>query len=131
MTAFEKLNGFIMQLADVYLPITPQEKERLQAELTLIEKTGYAQLFQAIYDTWQSLFVNGVRCYLTGEAEKWYTFYFLDMIRENPLEREAPTSVLSKVTFVVPKNRQEKAKRYASSWSLPKGMFEMEIEQDS
>lgn len=120
-----------MQLADVYLPITPQEKERLQAELSVIEKTNGANLFQAIYDTWQALFLNGVRCYLTGEAEKWFIFYFFDMIRENPLEKEMPNCALSKATFVVPKNWQEKAKRYISAWNLPEGAFEMGMEQDS
>lgn len=130
MTEFEKWNSFIMRLADVYLPITPQEKERLQAELSVIEKTNSAKLFQSIYDTWQSLLLNDVHCYLTGEAKKWFIFYFLDMIRENPLEKEMPNCALSKITFVVPKKRQEKAKRYTSIRGLP-DVFEMEIEQDS
>lgn len=103
MTAFEKWNGFIMQLADLYLPITPQEKERLQAELSVIEKTNSANLFQAIYDAWHLLKLKGIPAYITGKAEKWFIFYFLDIVRENPIERELPSQVPSKITFVIMK----------------------------
>lgn len=107
MTAFEKWKGFILGLADVYLPITPQGRERLQAELFVIEKTNSAEVFQAIYDAWHLLKIKGIHSYITGEAEEWFIFYFLDMVRENPIEREVPTQIPSKVTFVM----EEKAKK--------------------
>ena len=106
MTAFEKWKGFILGLADVYLPITPQGKERLQAELSVIERMNGAEVFQAIYDAWLLLIINGIRSYITGEAEEWFIFYFLDMVRENPIEREVPTQIPSKITVVIEKNKR-------------------------
>lgn len=103
MTAFEKWNGFIMQLAEVYLPITPQEKERLQAEFSVIEKTNSANLFQAIYDAWYLFKLRGIHTYITGDAEKWFIFYFLDMVRKNPIESELPLQVPSRMNFVTVK----------------------------
>ncbi len=103
MTTFEKWNGFIMQLAEVYLPITPQEKERLQAELSVIEKTNSVNLFQTIYDAWHLFKLRGIHTYITGEAKKWFIFYFLDMVRENPIGSELPLQVPSKVNFVTVK----------------------------
>ena len=103
MTAFEKWNGFILGLADVYLPITPQGRERLQAELSVIEKTNGAEVFQAIYDAWHILNIKGIHSYITGVAEEWFIFYFLDMVRENPIESELPLQVPSKVNFVTVK----------------------------
>ena len=125
MTAFEKWKGFILGLADVYLPITPQGKERLQAELYVIEKTNSAEVFQAIYDAWLLLIINGIRSYITGEAEEWFIFYFLDMVRENPIEREVPTQIPSKITFVIPQREKEKAKRVALTWRLPENIYEI------
>ena len=125
MTAFEKWKCFILGLADVYLPITPQGKERLRAELALIEKTNSAEVFQAIYDAWLLLIINGIRSYITGEAEEWFVFYFLDMVRENPIEREVPTQIPSKITFVIPQREKEKAKRVALTWRLPENMYEI------
>ena len=125
MTAFEKWNGFILGLAEVYLPITPQGRERLQAELFVIEKTNSAEVFQAIYDAWLFLIINGIRSYITGEAEEWSIFYFLDMVRENPIEREVPTQIPSKITFVIPQGEKEKAKRVALTWRLPENTYEM------
>ena len=101
MTAFEKWKGFIEHLVDVYLIVTPQEKERLQAELSVIEKTNSAEVFQAIYDAWHLLKIKGIQSYITGEAEKWFIFHFLDMVRENPRGSELPLHVPSKVTFVI------------------------------
>lgn len=106
MTAFEKWKGFILGLADVYLPITPQGRERLQAELSVIEKTNSAEVFQAIYDAWHLLKIKGIQSYITGEAEEWFIFYFLDMVRENPIEREVPTQIPSKITVVIEKNKR-------------------------
>ena len=60
MTAFEKWKRFIEHLVDVYLIVTPQEKERLQAELSVIEKTNCAEIFQAIYDAWHSIKIKGI-----------------------------------------------------------------------
>ena len=125
MTAFEKWNGFILGLADVYLPIAPQGRERLQAELSVIEKTNSAEVFQAIYDAWLLLIINGIRSYITGVAEEWFVFYFLDMVRENPIEREVPTQIPSKITFVIPQREKEKAKRVALTWRLPENMYEI------
>ena len=125
MTAFEKWKGFILGLADVYLPITPQGRERLQAELSVIEKTNSVEVFQAIYDAWLLLIINGIRSYITGEAEEWFIFYFLDMVRENPIEREVPTQIPSKITFVIPQREKEKAKRVALTWRLPENMYEI------
>ena len=125
MTAFEKWKGFILGLADVYLPITPQGRERLQAELFVIEKTNSAEVFQAIYDAWLLLIINGIRSYITGEAEEWFIFYFLDMVRKNPIEREVPTQIPSKITFVIPQGEKEKAKRVALTWRLPENMYEI------
>ncbi len=127
MTAFEKWNGFIEQLIYFECP-ADNEKSRLQAELALIEKTGCAQLFQAIYNTWQSLLVNGVRGFLTGGAEAWDIFRFLDMTRENSLGKEMSTGGLSKVTFVVPQEAKEKAERFALAWKLPKNTYEIVVE---
>ncbi len=127
MTTFEKWNGFIEQLIYFECP-ADNEKSRLQAELALIEKTGCAQLFQAIYNTWQSLLVNGVRGFLTGEAEAWDIFRFLDMTRENSLGKEMPTGGLSKVTFVVLQEAKEKAERFALAWKLPKNTYEIVVE---
>ena len=125
MTAFEKWKGFILGLADVYLPITPQGRERLQAELFVIEKTNSAEVFQAIYDAWHLLKIKGIHSYITGEAEEWFVFYFLDMVRENPIEREVPTQIPSKITFVIPQGEKEKAKRVALTWKLPENMYEI------
>ena len=125
MTAFEKWNGFILGLADVYLPIAPQGRERLRAELALIEKTNSAEYFQAVYDAWLLLIINGIRSYITGEAEEWFIFYFLDMVRENPIEREVPTQIPSKITFVIPQGEKEKAKRVALTWKLPENTYEI------
>ena len=125
MTAFEKWNGFILGLADIYLPIAPQGRERLQAELSVIEKTNGAEVFQAIYDAWLLLIINGIRSYITGEAEEWFIFYFLDMVRENPIEREVPTQIPSKITFVIPQREKEKAKRVALTWRLPENIYEI------
>ena len=101
MTAFEKWKRFIEHLVDVYLIVTPQEKERLQAELSVIEKTNCAEIFQAIYDAWHSIKIMGFHSYITGEAEEWFIFHFLDMVRESPIEREIPTQIPSKITFVI------------------------------
>ena len=124
MTTFEKWNGFIEQSIYFECP-TDNEKSRLQAELALIEKTGCAQLFQAIYDTWHLLNIKGIHSYITGEAEEWLIFYFLDMVRENPIEREVPTQIPSKITFVIPQGEKEKAKRVALTWRLPENMYEI------
>ena len=59
MTAFEKWNGFIEQLIYFECP-ADNEKSRLQAELALIEKTNSAEVFQAIYDAWLLLIINGI-----------------------------------------------------------------------
>ncbi|MBQ7912184.1 MAG: hypothetical protein IJ308_00355 [Clostridia bacterium] len=101
MTALEKWKGFIQGLVDVYLIVTPQEEERLQAELSVIEKTDSAEVFQAIYDAWHLLSIKGIHSYITGEAEEWFIFHFLDMVRESPIEREIPTQIPSKITFVI------------------------------
>lgn len=124
MTAFEKWNGFIEQLIYFECP-ADNEKSRLRAELALIEKTNSAEYFQAVYNINQSLFLNDNRCYLTGEAEEWFIFYFLDMVRENPIEREMPTQIPSKITFVIPQREKEKAKRVALTWRLPENMYEI------
>lgn len=124
MTAFEKWNGFIEQLIYFECP-ADNEKSRLRAELALIEKTNSAEVFQAIYDAWLLLTINGIRSYLTGEAEEWFVFYFLDMVRENPIEREVPTQIPSKITFVIPQREKEKAKRVALTWRLPENMYEI------
>ena len=79
----------------------------MRAELALIETTNSAEYFQSIYDAWLLLIINGIRSYITGEAEEWFIFYFLDMVRENPIEREVPTQIPSKITFVM----EEKAKK--------------------
>ncbi len=100
MTAFKKWESFVMQLADVYLPIAPQEKERLQAELSVIEKVGCAERFQAVYNEWQLLEIKGEHCYLTGEAENWFVFYFLDMTRNNPMGNKLPHRAPLKTTFI-------------------------------
>ena len=124
MTAFEKWNGFIEQLIYFECP-ADNEKSRLQAELALIEKTNSAEVFQAIYDAWLLLIINGIRSYITGEAEECFIFYFLDMVRENPIEREVPTQIPSKITFVIPQGEKEKAKRVALTWKLPENMYEI------
>ena len=103
MTAFEKWSGFLLQLAEVYLPIAPQEKERLEAELSVLEKENGAELFQAIYDAWHLLKIKGVHSYIQGEAEEWFTFYFLGMAGENPIKKEMPTKVPIKITLVIEK----------------------------
>ena len=100
MTAFEKWKSFILQLIYFECP-ADNEKSRLRAELALIEKTNSVEVFQAIYDAWLLLIINGIRSYITGEAEEWFVFYFLDMVRENPIEREVPTQIPSKITFVM------------------------------
>ena len=124
MTAFEKWNGFIEQLIYFECP-ADNEKSRLRAELSVIEKTNSAEVFQAIYDAWLLLIINGIRSYITGEAEEWFVFYFLDMVRENPIEREVPTQIPSKITFVIPQREKEKAKRVALTWRLPENMYEI------
>lgn len=124
MTAFEKWNGFIEQLIYFECP-TDNEKSRLQAELSVIEKTNSAEVFQAIYDAWQILNIKGIHGYITGEAEEWFIFYFLDMVRENPIEQELSTQIPSKITFVIPQGEKEKAKRVALTWRLPENMYEI------
>ena len=106
MTAFEKWKGFIEQSIYFECP-ADNEKSRLRAELALIETTNSAEYFQAIYDAWLLLIINGIRSYITGEAEQWFVFYFLDMARENPIKRELPTQIQSKITFVM----EEKANK--------------------
>jgi len=106
MTAFEKWNGFIEQLIYFECP-ADNEKSRLQAELSVIENINGAEVFQAIYDAWLLLIINGIRSYITGEAEQWFVFYFLDMARENPIKRELPMQIPSKITFVM----EEKANK--------------------
>ena len=86
MTAFEKWKGFILQLIYFECP-ADNEKSRLRAELALIEKTNSAEYFQAIYDAWLLLIINGIRSYITGEAEEWFIFYFLDMRHVKGLSR--------------------------------------------
>ena len=112
MKEFEKWNGFIEQLIHFECP-ADNEKARLRAELSLIEKQKNADFFQKIYDTWHVMNLHGMHSYLTGEAEQWYIFYFLDMIRESPIEKEIPTCALSKVTFNVSKGLKERAKLFA------------------
>ena len=124
MTMFEKWKGFIEQLIYFECP-ADNEKSRLRAELALIEKTNSAEVFQAIYDAWLLLIINGIRSYITSEAEERFIFYFLDMVRENPIEREVPTQIPSKITFVIPQREKEKAKRVALSWRLPENMYEI------
>ena len=124
MTAFEKWKGFIEQLIYFECP-ADNEKSRLRAELALIEKTNSAELFQAIYDAWLLLIINGIRSYITGEAEEWFIFYFLDMVRENPIEREVPTQIPSKITFVIPQGTEEKTKSVALMWRLSKNAYEI------
>ena len=124
MTAFKKWKGFIEQLIYFECP-ADNEKLRLRAEISVIEKTNSAEVFQAIYDAWLLLIINGIRSYITGEAEEWFVFYFLDMVRENPIEREVPTQILSKITFVIPQGEKEKAKRVALTWRLSKNTYEI------
>jgi hypothetical protein len=125
MTAFEKWNGFIEQLIYFECP-TDNEKSRLQAELSVIEKTNGAEVFQAIYDAWHILNIKGIHSYITGEAEEWFIFYFLDMVRENSIKRKLPTQIPSKTTFVIPQGAKEKANRVALTWRLPENTYEME-----
>ena len=94
-----------MQLAH-FECVTGAELERLKAELSVIQKTGSAELFQSTYNSWQALYVNGFRGYITGDAERWFVFYFLSMTRENPIEREIPDGVFSKVAFVMERKEQ-------------------------
>ena len=101
MKEFEKWKVFIENLADNYIVLTDKEQERLNAELSMIEKAKNADFFQKIYDTWHLMKLYNIRAYLTGEAEQWFIFYFLDMVRESPIEKEIPTYALSKVTFNV------------------------------
>ena len=124
MTAFEKWKGFIEQLIYFECP-ADNEKSRLRAELALIEKTNSAEVFQAIYDAWLLLIINGIRSYITGEAEEWFIFYFLDMARGNPIERGLPKQIPSKITFVIPQREKEKATRVALTWRLPENMYEI------
>lgn len=124
MTAFEKWNGFIEQLIYFECP-ADNEKTRLRAELALIEKTNSAEVFQAIYDAWLLLNIKGIHSYITGEEEEWFIFHFLDMVRENPIKRELPTQIPSKITFVIPQREKEKAKRVALTWRLPENMYEI------
>ena len=124
MTAFEKWKGFIEQLIYFECPAN-NEKSRLQAELSVIENINGAEVFQAIYDAWHILNIKGVHSYITGEAEQWFIFYFLDMARENPIHRELPTQIPSKITFVIPRGAKEKAKRVALTWRLPENTYEM------
>ena len=124
MTAFKKWNGFIEQLIYFECPAN-NEKLRLRAELSVIEKTNGAEVFQTIYDAWLLLIINGIRSYITGVAEEWFVFYFLDMVRENPIEREVPTQIPSKITFVIPQREKEKAKRVALTWRLPENTYEI------
>lgn len=121
MTAFEKWNGFIEQLIYFECP-ADNEKSRLRAELALIEKTNSAEYFQAVYDINQSLFLNDKRCYLTGEAEEWFIFSFLDMTGKQT-SCEALPSRIPKVTFAVPKGRLELARVLLQH--LPMGRYEM------
>ena len=114
MTAFEKWKGFIEQLIYFECPAN-NEKSRLQAELSVMENINGAEVFQAIYDAWHILNIKGVHSYITGEAEQWFIFYFLDMARENPINRELPTQIPSKI----------KAKRVALTWRLPENTYEM------
>jgi hypothetical protein len=124
MKAFEKWNGFIEQLIYFECP-ADNEKSRLQAELSVIEKTNSAEVFQAIYDAWHILNIKGIHSYITGEAEEWFIFYFLDMVRKNPIEQELSTQIPSKITFVIPQGEKEKAKRVALTWRLPENMYEI------
>ena len=127
MTAFKKWKGFIEQLIYFECP-ADNEKSRLQAELALIEKANSAEYFQTIYDAWLLLIINGIRSYIMGEAEEWFVFYFLDMVRKNPIEREVPTQIPSKITFVIPQGEKEKAKRVALTWRLPENMYEIMVD---
>jgi hypothetical protein len=124
MTAFEKWNGFIEQLIYFECP-ADNEKSRLRAELSVIEKTNGAEVFQAIYDAWHILNIKGIHSYITGVAEEWFIFYFLDMVRKNPIEQELSTQIPSKITFVIPQGEKEKAKRVALTWRLPENMYEI------
>jgi hypothetical protein len=110
MKEFEKWNGFIEELIYFDCP-ADNEKARLRAELALIEKQKNADFFQKIYDTWHLMNLQGIHSYLTGEAENWYIFYFLDMIRQNPIDDTVPKT-LSKVTFHIDK----KFKGQAEVW---------------
>ena len=127
MTAFKKWKGFIEQLIYFECP-ADNEKSRLRAELALIEKTNSAEYFQTIYDAWLLLIINGIRIYITGEAEEWFVFYFLDMVRENPIEREVPTQIPSKITFVISQDAKEKTKRVALMWRLSKNTYEIMVD---
>ena len=99
-TAFESWRGFILQLVHFECP-TEGERERIDAELAVIERTDCAKSFQAVHTAWQSLYVNGFRGYVTGDAEKWYLFYFLGMTEKNPIDGEVPASPLCAVSFVM------------------------------
>ena len=127
VTAFKKWKGFIEQLIYFECP-ADNEKSRLRAELALIEKTNSAEYFQTIYDAWLLLIINGIRSYITGEAEEWFVFYFLDMVRENPIEREVPTQIPSKITFVISQDAKEKTKRVALMWRLSKNTYEIMVD---
>ncbi len=108
---FEKWKSFIEELADNYIAITDKEEKRLDDELFMIDEKRNADFFQKIYDTWHLMNLHGIHSYLTGEAEKWYMFYFLDMIRKNPIDNKCPKT-LSKVTFHIDK----KFKGQAEVW---------------
>ena len=110
---FEKWKSFIEDLAQNFIVLTDKEVERLDDELFMIDEKRNADLFQKVYDTWHLMNLYNIRAYLTGEAEKWFIFYFLDMIRESPIEKEIPTCALSKVTFNVSKGLKERAKLFA------------------
>ena len=99
-TAFESWRGFILQLAYFECP-TERERERIEAELAVIEQTDCAKSFQAVHAAWQNLYVNGFRGCVTGDAEKWYLFYFLGMTEKNPIDGEVPVSPLCEVAFVM------------------------------
>ena len=108
---FEKWKSFIEELADNYIDITDKEVKRLDDELFMIDEKRNADFFQKIYDAWHVMNLHGIHSYLTGKAEQWYIFYFLDMIHQNPINEKVPKT-LSKVTFHIDK----KFKGQAEVW---------------
>lgn len=90
LSSMEYLRKITYEKAGVILEMTGEEKERLEYELSVIEKKKYADYFLVVYDFVSFAHEHGIITNTRGSAAGSLVLYVLGVTNSNPLDYKLP-----------------------------------------
>ncbi|TSC86729.1 MAG: DNA polymerase III subunit alpha [Microgenomates group bacterium Gr01-1014_7] len=90
LTSMEYLRQITFEKAQTVLKMTDEEKERLEYELSVIEKKKYADYFLVVYDFVSFAHEHGIITNTRGSAAGSLILFCLGVTNSNPLDYKLP-----------------------------------------